>query len=187
MAGDFAGGMVRQVSSKVVYANPWLSVREDAIERPDGSRGIYGVVDKPDFALVIPAERDGFHLVQEYRYPVGRRTWGFPQGTVAAASAPEVIAATELAEETGLRARELVLLGTLDNAQGTLAQRFHVFLATGLTPGPPDREAGEQDMIQRHVPRAEFEAMVRGGEVTDACSLAGYALLLLHEAAGRAG
>ncbi|MDF5757123.1 NUDIX hydrolase [Spongiactinospora sp. TRM90649] len=175
-------GIVRQVSSKVVYANAWMSVREDGVERPDGSRGIYGVVDKPDFALVIPMDDDGFHLVEEYRYPVGRREWGFPQGTVAGAG-PEAMAATELAEETGLRAEKLLLLGVLDNAHGTLAQRFHVYLATGLTPGPPRREREEQDMIQRHVKRARFEEMVRGGEIRDGCSVAAYALLSLHERA----
>ena len=92
-----------QLSTREVYRNPWLSLREDRIERPDGSGGIYSVVDKPDFALVIPAERDGFHLVEQYRYPVGGRFWEFPQVTGAAPD-PESLARAELAEETGLRA-----------------------------------------------------------------------------------
>ena len=69
------GGIVRRVSTREVYRNPWMAVREDEIRRPDGSDGIYSVVDKPDFALVIPAEPDGFHLVEQYRYPVRRRAW----------------------------------------------------------------------------------------------------------------
>ncbi len=70
---------VRQVGTRIVYENPWMVVREDEVERLDGSRGIYGVVDKPDFVLVIPLEGDGFHLVEEYRYPIGKRTWNFPR------------------------------------------------------------------------------------------------------------
>jgi hypothetical protein len=68
---------IEQVSSLVVYHNQWMQVREDVIRRPDGSQGIYSYIDKPDFALVIPVERDGFHLVEQYRYPVSHRSWEF--------------------------------------------------------------------------------------------------------------
>jgi hypothetical protein len=59
-----------------------MQLREDVIQRPDGSQGIYSYVEKPDFALIIPVERDGFHLVEQYRYPVSHRSWEFPQGTL---------------------------------------------------------------------------------------------------------
>lgn len=174
-------GVVRQTASRTVYRNPWLSVREDQVRRPDGSTGLYSVVDKPDFALVIPAEADGFHLVEQYRYPVGGRYWEFPQGTGPAGSAEE-LARAELAEETGLRAGRLLHLGHLHCAYGMSSQGFDVFLATGLTPGPVAREASEQDMRQCRVSRDEFEELVRAGRVTDDSTLAAYALLLMHEA-----
>jgi 8-oxo-dGTP pyrophosphatase MutT (NUDIX family) len=161
-------------------------VREDAVRRPDGSAGVYSVVDKPDFALVIPAEPAGFHLVEQYRYPVGGRYWEFPQGTGPAGTAPEpeALARAELAEETGLRAERWERLGHLHCAYGMSSQGFDVFLATGLTPGPTAREASEQDMRQRLVSRADFEAMIRAGRITDDSTLAAYALLLMREAAG---
>ncbi|WP_203988468.1 NUDIX domain-containing protein [Sphaerisporangium rufum] len=171
---------IRRLSSTVVYSNAWMTVREDRIARPDGSQGIYGYVVKPDFVLVIPADGDGFHLVEEYRYPIGRRSWSFPQGNATAAG-PEQEARIELAEETGLRAAHLRHLGRLDNAHGTTDQGFHVYLATGLTPGPADRELTEQDMRQRRVGRAELEDMIRTGAISDSCSIAAYTLLLLHE------
>ncbi|MFG1942969.1 NUDIX domain-containing protein [Nonomuraea sp. NPDC048826] len=174
------GETIKQLSTKVVYANAWMTVREDEVERPDGSRGIFGYVDKPDFALVIPMERDGFHLVEEYRYPVRRRSWSFPQGT-AVAPTPEDMAKTELAEETGLRARAWTRLGALDNAHGLATQRLHVYLATGLETGTAGREHTEQDMRQRWVSRAAFEDMLRAGEVGDSGSVAAYALLTLYE------
>ncbi len=52
----------------------WMTFREDVIRRPDGSKGISLYVEKPDFALIIPVDRDGFHLVGQYRYPVGHRS-----------------------------------------------------------------------------------------------------------------
>ena len=69
------------VSSRQVYANPWMTVREDRVRRADGSTGRHGVVDSPDIALVIAAEGDLLQLVEQYRYPVGGRRWEFPSGT----------------------------------------------------------------------------------------------------------
>ncbi|WP_018654023.1 NUDIX domain-containing protein [Actinomadura flavalba] len=173
----------RRLSGRTVYANAWMTVREDEIERPDGSRGIYGVVDKPDFVLVIPAENDGFHLVEEFRYPLGRRCWGFPQGSQPGlvAGDPLAVARRELAEETGLTADTFTHLGRLDAAHGTSSQRYDVFLATGLTPGDPAREASEQDMRQAWFSHADLRAMIRDGRITDDSSLAAYTLLNLHE------
>ena len=69
---------IETIGSRVVYRNSWMTVREDAIRRRDGSGGIYGVIDKPDFVVVVPLHADGsLQLVQQYRYPVGVRCWEF--------------------------------------------------------------------------------------------------------------
>ena len=174
---------IRTVESRVVYQDSWIRLRQDRIERRDGSRGTYAFVQKPDFALVIPAENDGFHLVEEYRYPIRRRSWSFPQGGFPPGTSgdPADLARLELSQETGLRAAELTCLGFLHCAHGTTDQGFHVFLATGLLPGTPDREPEEQDMRQRWVPRARFEDMARDGVITDDSTLAAFALFMLHE------
>jgi 8-oxo-dGTP pyrophosphatase MutT (NUDIX family) len=172
---------VRTTSSREAYRNPWIRVREDVIERDDGSTGLYGVVEREDFGLVLPAERDGFWLVEQFRYPLGRRCWEFPQGTWGHGDggSAEELARTELAEETGLRAAELRHLGHLDLAPGLSTQEFDVWLATGLTAGPTAREATEADMRQRFVPEAELRQMIRDGAFTDGPSLAAYSLFLL--------
>lgn len=172
---------MRTTSSREVYRNPWIRVREDVIERDDGSTGIYGVVEKPDFAIVLPAEREGFWLVEQYRHPVGRRAWEFPQGTWTHGSdgTPEELARAELAEETGLRAGQVRHLGHLDLAAGMSTQEFDVWLATDLVPGPTAREASEADMRSAFVPETELRTMIRTGRFADAPSLAAYSLLLL--------
>jgi 8-oxo-dGTP pyrophosphatase MutT (NUDIX family) len=169
------------IGSREVYVNPWMTVREDDIRRPDGSLGIYGVVDKPTFALIIPLDGDRLHLVEQFRYPVAGRRWEFPQGTAPdrAEMDPLELAARELAEETGLRADTMRHLGSLDVAPGMSSQRGHVYLATDLSAGRHSRELEEQDMRSAWFTRAEFEAMVTAGEITDAQSIAAYALLLL--------
>src|SRR5205823_4511453 len=77
---ETSGPAIEQLSTRVAYQTPYLRMREDQIRRPDGSDGIYSYVDKPDFALVIAAENGGFHLVEQYRYPVRERSWEFPAG-----------------------------------------------------------------------------------------------------------
>lgn len=174
---------MESLESHQVYANPWMTVREDTIRRTDGSPGIYGVIDKPDYALVIAAQGDKLHLVEQFRYPLGLRRWEFPQGTAPnrATQSPADLAARELREETGLRAGTLTEIGLLDVAPGMSSQRGRVFLATDLVEGTPEREHEEQDMRAAWFTRADFEAMVTGGEITDAQSIAAYALLLMHE------
>ncbi|HET6733942.1 NUDIX hydrolase [Mycobacterium sp.] len=174
---------IRRVASREVYRNNWMTLREDEIQRPDGSTGVYAVVDKPTYALVIPQDGDRFHLVEQFRYPLGLRRWEFPQGT-----APELehleageLAARELREETGLRAASMAVLGQLDVAPGMSSQRGWVFVATGLTEGEHDREHEEQDMHSAWFSRAELERMIRDGEITDAQSLAAWALFILAE------
>ena len=171
------------LSTGVVYEDRWMRLRRDEIERRDGSRGTYAFVEKPDFALVVPAENDGFHLVEEYRYPIGKRTWSFPQGGWPAGQSgqPEELARLEPSQETGLRAGVLTRLGFLHCSHGISNQGGHFFVATELSPGAPEREQGEQDMRQAWVPRARFEAMIGDGLITDDSTLAAYALLLISE------
>ena len=164
-----------------MYRNSWLTIREDDIRRPDGSPGIYAVVDKPTYALVIPKDGERFHLVEQFRYPLGLRRWEYPQGTApdrADLDGTE-LAARELREETGLRADSLTELGLLDVAPGMSSQRGRVFLATGITEGPHDREHEEQDMRSAWFARSEVEQMIRDGVITDAQSIAAWTLLLL--------
>lgn len=169
-----------QVSSRLVYENRWLSLREDQIRLPDGTPGIYTVIDKPTCALVIPMERGGCHLVEQYRYPVGLRSWEFPQGTWPDGRSGPVdeLARAELREETGLRAGSMERLGHMAIAPGLTSQRCEVFLATDLTAGPSAREHTEQGMAQRWVAGEELMEMVGAGEIFDAITLAAFSLLI---------
>ena len=172
---------ITTTGTRVVYENNWMRVREDAIRRRDGSAGIYGVVEKPDFVVVAPVGAGLIHLVEQYRYPVRGRYWELPQGTSPGLDAdPEAAARAELAEETGLRAASMLKAGYLFQAYGYAAQGCHVFLASGLTPGAPSLEHEEQDLVARAFTLAEAEAMLCDGTIRDAATVAAFGLLRLR-------
>jgi ADP-ribose pyrophosphatase len=163
-----------QIDSKTVYENRWMRVREDRILRRDGSMGIFGVVEKPDYAVILAVDRDSLHLVEQYRYPVAGRYWEAPQGSWE--QDPDVdsaaLARAELHEETGLTAESMVRIGHLFQAYGYSNQGFTVFLARGLTHGPARPELEEQDLISRAFSFAEVKAMIADGQMKDATTLA---------------
>jgi len=173
---------IRTVSSREIFASPWIRVRDDEIEYPDGTRSTYAVVEKQNFALVVPFTGDGFWIVSQYRYPVGRRTWEFPQGAWPSGRTGSALelARAELAEETGLRAGSIEPIGRLYASLGYCAQYFDLFVATDLTEGEPDREHTEADMQHEFVTEARLHEMIAAGEFPDSHSVAALTLLGRH-------
>jgi ADP-ribose pyrophosphatase len=171
--------MITQLSTKTVYQNKWMKVREDAVRFPNGSEGIFGVVEKPDFAMVVPFENQGFHLVKQFRYPVGKSYWEFPQGSYEDNPSvnPLELAKGELREETGLSAASIKEIGYLYEAYGYCDQGFHIFLAEGFEKGVQQLQESEQGMETAFFTVAEFERLISTGEVIDAPSISAYGLL----------
>ena len=172
---------IETLSTRIAYENPWTRVREDIIRRADGSQGLYGVVERPDFVVVVPVQQGRVTLVEQYRYPVRRRLWEFVMGMWE--TRPDADAATlaagELREETGLIAGRMDYAGAILQGPGYCNQRGHIFLATDLTQGPTARETTEQDLLCREFPIAELEAMLRDGTITDGMTMAAFGLLRL--------
>ena len=167
-------------ASEVVYENRWIRVREDRLERADGSPGLYSVVEKRPAAVVLPLHDDEtVTLVEQWRHPIGRWSWELPQGALdgEAETEPELIARTELAEETGLRAADLRHLSRLYFAAGISSQYFDAWLATGLTQGDQSLEAEEEGLRVDRFPLAEVERMAHEGHIADAATVAVLGLL----------
>jgi 8-oxo-dGTP pyrophosphatase MutT (NUDIX family) len=176
---------IKTISTREVYRNKWTRVREDVIERADGERGIYGVIDKDPACIIIPIDStpagDFIYLVSQYRYTVGARFMELPQGGWEQAEVdPEQMARGELREETGLTAARMTLLTTLQIGYGVMNQKQSVFLAEGLTQGAHERDPEETDLEVHRVSIVEFEAMLLDGRIVDNCSAAAWAIYRLY-------
>jgi ADP-ribose pyrophosphatase len=169
---------IETVSSKIVYENKWMRVKEDQIKRQNGSNGIYGIIEKPDFVVIIPIENNSIYLVEQYRYPVKGRYWEFPQGSWENEKIEPIdLAKAELKEETGLIADEYIGIGNLFEAYGHSNQRFHLFIAKGLHKGNIELDEEEIGLISRKFSIDEFVEMIRKNEIKDSTTLAAYGLM----------
>jgi 8-oxo-dGTP pyrophosphatase MutT (NUDIX family) len=186
--GPSAGGTITTLASREVYRNHWMRVREDEILRGNNEKGIYGVVEKHDAAIILPIEFDcsgevRIWLVEQFRYTIQERALELPQGGwEMEIENPEELARGELREEIGMAAAEMTHLGTLWIAYGFTRQKQHVYLATGLTPAQADPDAEEHDLTARSVSIAEFERMMLDGVIRDNCTLSAWGLYLLWKA-----
>jgi 8-oxo-dGTP pyrophosphatase MutT (NUDIX family) len=174
---------ITTLSSREVYRNHWMRVREDEILRSNGAHGIYGLVEKDDAAIIIPLDNGRIWLVEQFRYTIGQRALELPQGGwEMEIDSPEELARGELREEIGLDAAQMTCLGINWIAYGFTRQKQHVFLATGLTPAPGDRDAEEHDLVPRSFTIEEFEQMMLDGTIRDGCTLAAWGLYLVWKA-----
>ena len=175
----------RTVGSRTVYRNPWLSVREDRVIRPDGTDGIYGVVEiAPSCGIVAIGDDGRIALVGQWRYVHGRFSLEIPTGSSEAGETPLDAARRELAEETGLRAARWTALGTVDNSNGVTTDVAHIFLARDLTAGPA-AEAGNEPIELSWVPFPDAVRAVLAGEITESVSVAGILKAEILELASR--
>jgi ADP-ribose pyrophosphatase len=174
--------VIEVTATKVVYENRWMRVREDETLLPDGSPGIYAVVEKLPAAVIVPFDDDdrSVWLVEQYRHPVGARFWELPMGAADddPSLPPEDVARAELAEETGLRAGRMNKLGRLFFAYGLMNQPFDVWAARDLTRGEQALEVTEQGLEFAKVPVDEVRAMVRDGRIQDSATVAALGLAL---------
>ena len=167
----------KTLSSEVKYQNPWISVREDQVIRPDGKPGIYGVVDCriATGVLALTEERE-LYLVGQYRYPMNCYSWEIIEGGAEPDEDPLDACKRELREEAGLAASRWEPLGGeihLSNCHSS--ERGFLYIARGLSHVGDDPEGTEQLQI-RTVPWPDAVAMVEQGIITDAFSIMGILL-----------
>jgi len=165
----------RTLDSRVVYANSWMTVREDSVIRPDGQPGIYGVVViRPSVGILALDNSNRLALVSQWRHTLGKMSLEIPTGGSEEGESLLTAARRELAEEAGLAAAQWSPLGSIDNSNGVTTDVSHIFLASGLTPLPGgQRRQGDEEIELAWMPFGEALERVLAGEITESVSVAG--------------
>lgn len=161
----------RTLSTREVYENRWIRVREDKVIRPDGEPGIYGVVHFRNTAVgVLAVDEDDFiYLVGQYRYTLEQYSWEIPEGGCPEGEEPLSAAKRELEEETGLSASIWERVGEAHLSNSVTDELAVWYVARGLTQGELRPEGTEELQVKR-VPFSRALEMVLQGQITDALS-----------------
>jgi 8-oxo-dGTP pyrophosphatase MutT (NUDIX family) len=176
------------LTSREVYRNPWIRVREDTVRRPDGSPGIYGVVTTALAVGVLAlTDADEVVLVGQWRYTLDAYSWELVEGGAHDGEDSLTAAQRELREEAGYAAARWERLGgDLAVSNSVTDERAELWLATDLTPVPAAPEPTE-DLTVRTVPLDEALALVDRGELTDVLTVVGLLTLDRRRRSARPG
>lgn len=165
------------LASRPVYQNPWIRVREDVAQLPNGRTTIYGVVTMGEAAGVLPfVDADHVMLVRQYRYVYGEaHRWEIPTGGMLAGETPEQAAQRELQEEIGHTAGRLEWISTFYSSKSVCEETCHLFLGRELRAASlPGDETEELEVGVHHFD--DVVHMVCTSEIRDAMSV----IAILH-------
>jgi ADP-ribose pyrophosphatase len=168
----------RTASSRAIYENGWITLREDMAVLPDGRTTLYGVVKCVAAVGVLPfLDRDTVLLVGQYRYVAGDFFWEIPTGGAHDGETLEQSAQRELAEEAGHEAGRLIKLCEFHTSKSILDEVAHLYLAEDLRPAP--RPPDHTEFIEtRAFPFDEVVRMVDRAEIKDSMTV----IAVLHAA-----
>ncbi len=163
----------KKLSSRTIWENDWMQVREDDVVNPGGGKNLYGHVHfKNQAVAIVPLDDNGnTWLVGQDRYTLGAWSWELPMGGAPLGEAPIDAAKRELQEETGLTAAAWTEIMQLHTSNSITDECGFVFVARDLTEGETAFEETE-DLEICKLPLAEAQAMIERGEITDAISVA---------------
>jgi 8-oxo-dGTP pyrophosphatase MutT (NUDIX family) len=163
----------KKLSSRIMYENDWMQVREDEVINPGGGKNLYGHVHFKNVAVAIIAldDTDNTWLVGQDRYTLGEYSWELPMGGAPLDEPPLIAAQRELQEETGISAAHWEELMRLHTSNSITDELGIAYVATGLSFGETQFEETE-DLAIRKLPLEAAVQMVLDGQITDAISAA---------------
>lgn len=162
------------ISSREVYKSKLFSIVDEVAYDPDGFEIHRSIVRHPGSAVMMAVdEKDRILLVKQFRLPAEQYLWELPAGRLDPGEAALEAAKRELREETGYKAQNWATLAEFWASPGYVAERMHIFLATGLTEG--QKEPMEDERIEvEWFSTDDVGRMIREGQISDAKTMIGY-------------
>lgn len=154
-------------SSKKIYKNPWISVREDKVIQPDGTDGIHGLVKvQPGISIIAIDNQNYLYLIKEFRYALNKYELKAVSGGVEQKEKPKNSAKRELKEETGIISNKIIKLGKFDPMPEHINSHQFLFLAQDLEFSEIEPRKTENIEVKK-VKLDEAIGMVMNSEITD--------------------
>lgn len=158
----------KMLSSELKFKGNIINAYTDTVELENGKCATRDVVRHKGAVCVAPITHDGqFVFVRQFRYPILCELLELPAGKYDSADEDPVDCChRELEEETGMKARTLVDLGSFLPSPGFCDEKIRLFLAENLYNGQANPDDDEfLDVIL--IPIDKAVEMVMSGEITD--------------------
>jgi ADP-ribose pyrophosphatase len=169
----------KTLSTREVYRNPWMRLREDVAEMPNRRTTIYGVCEFGQCVGVLPfVDDEHVVMVRQYRYPAREnQRWEMPTGGLHPDETLEQAAQRELMEEVGYRAGSLQWISSYHTSKSVCEEIAHLYIGRDLVPAdaPPD----ETEFFERAIlPFAQVVQLAIDSEIRDSMTV----IAVLHAA-----
>lgn len=168
----------KTLESQVIYEGKILTLSKDTVLLPNGEKSVREKVSHGGGAAVLAVRNGCIYLVRQYRYPYLEEVWEIPAGKIEKGEDPLVCAQRELEEETGLRGKNLSLMGKMYPTPGYTNEVLYIYLATDFEEGKAHLDSDEF-LTVKQLPLEEVYAMIERGEIVDGKTL--FALLKYYK------
>ena len=176
------------LKSRELYSGKFITLDRDSVRFPDGSMAEMDIARHPGASAVVPfmsgpmGDEPQILMLRQYRYAAGGYLYEIPAGRLDDGETPMECAVRELKEETGCTADHVEPMTSILTTPGFTDEVIHLFMATGLIHGEPNRESDE--FVELVIMRlSEALERISNGEITDSKT----ALALLFAAGFKTG
>jgi ADP-ribose pyrophosphatase len=162
-----------RLSTRFVHRSSHFELYEDILQLPNGETMLYTRFESPPFSTVVPVTDEGeIVFVDNYRPPVGESLLELPGGMMDPGETPRQTALRELEEETGYRAKKLVLLGWFYPSPHISSHRGNLFMARNLVKGKarPEESEGLRTIL---LPVRDAYKKLRAGQIHQSTAMLG--------------
>lgn len=161
------------LKSQKIFTGKTIQLFQDSVVEPGGRSAVREIVRHPPAVVVLPLlSTHEIVLIRQYRYAVDDYLWELPAGSCEPGESAIAAAARELEEETGYRAEALSELAAFYTTPGFTDEKMHLVLASQLTKATT-RFDDDEDIETHAISREKVFAMLFGGDIIDAKTIAG--------------
>lgn len=164
----------KTLKSEYLFRRPWLTVRCDEVQLPNGKvNPEFYVLEYPSWVNIIAIDENGdFVMIRQFRYGLGDTRFELVAGVVEAGEDTLHAAKRELEEETGYTGGEWSHICTISGNPSTTNNLTYCYLAKGVKRTAAQHLDETEDVEVHILKREEVLDLMLNDEIKQSLMLA---------------